>query len=38
MGKVRKVLTGRNNWASPTLVDGRIYLRDEEKVVCYEVR
>jgi outer membrane protein assembly factor BamB len=37
-GKVRRVLTGRNNWASPTLVDGRIYLRDEEKVVCYDVK
>ena len=37
-GKVRRVLSGRNNWASPTLVDGRIYLRDEEKVVCYDVR
>jgi outer membrane protein assembly factor BamB len=38
LGKVRRVLSGRNNWASPTLVDGRLYLRDEEKVVCYDVR
>lgn len=38
LGKVRRVLSGRNNWASPTLVDGRIYLRDEQKVVCYDVR
>ena len=38
VGKVRKVLTGRNNWSTPTLVDGRLYLRDEEKVVCYDVR
>jgi hypothetical protein len=37
-GKVRRVLTGRNNWASPTLVNGLLYLRDEEKVVCYDVR
>jgi outer membrane protein assembly factor BamB len=38
LGKVRKVLSGNNNWATPTLVDGRIYLRDEQKVVCYDVR
>jgi len=38
LGKVRRVLSGRNNWASPTLVDGRIYMRDEQKVVCYDVR
>jgi outer membrane protein assembly factor BamB len=36
--KRMKVLSGNNNWATPTLVDGRLYLRDEEKVVCYDVR
>jgi outer membrane protein assembly factor BamB len=25
-------------WALPVLADGRLYLRDGEKVVCYEVR
>ena len=38
VAKIPKVLSGRNNWSTPTLVDGRLYLRDEEKVVCYDVR
>ena len=36
--KVPKVLNGKNNWATPTLADGRIYLRDDENVVCLDVR
>jgi outer membrane protein assembly factor BamB len=36
--KIPRVLNGNNNWASPTLVDGKLYLRDEEKIVCYDVR
>lgn len=38
VAKTPRVLTGSNNWATPTLVDGRLYLRDEEKVVCYDVK
>ena len=38
IARVRKVLSGNNNWASPTLEDGRIYLRDEQNVVCLDVR
>jgi outer membrane protein assembly factor BamB len=38
VGRVEKVLSGKNNWASPTLVDGRIYVRDEQHVVCLDVR
>ncbi|MBN9120093.1 MAG: hypothetical protein J0I06_13165 [Planctomycetes bacterium] len=38
LGRVPKVLSGKNNWASPVLVDGRIYLRDEQNVVCLDVR
>ena len=38
VAKISKVLSGKNNWATPTLVDGRLYLRDEEKIVCYDVR
>ena len=38
VGEVQKVLSGKNNWASPTLVDGRIYVRDEQHVVCLDVR
>jgi len=34
VAKIPKVLNGNQNWSSPTLVDGRLYLRDEEKVVC----
>ncbi len=36
--QLSKVLSGKNNWATPTLVDGRIYLRDEGHVVCLDVR
>ncbi|MBY0458834.1 MAG: PQQ-like beta-propeller repeat protein [Gemmataceae bacterium] len=36
--KAVTTLTGRNNWATPTLVNGLLYLRDEEKVVCFDVR
>jgi outer membrane protein assembly factor BamB len=38
VGRVEKVLSGKNNWASPTLVDGRVYVRDEQNVVCLDVR
>lgn len=38
IARIPKVLSGKNNWATPALVDGRLYLRDEEKVVCYDVR
>lgn len=38
VAKVPKVLTGKNNWATPTLVDGRLYLRDETQVLCFDVR
>jgi outer membrane protein assembly factor BamB len=37
-GKVKKVLSGGNTWALPVLVDGRLYLRDAEKVDCLDVR
>jgi outer membrane protein assembly factor BamB len=38
LARIPKVLSGNRNWASPTLVDGRIYLRDEQNVVCLDVR
>jgi outer membrane protein assembly factor BamB len=38
IARIPKVLSGKNNWATPSLVEGRLYLRDEEKVVCYDVR
>lgn len=38
VAKLPQVLTGNNSWATPTLVHGRLYLRDDEKVVCYDVR
>jgi outer membrane protein assembly factor BamB len=37
-GKVEGVLAGSDCWASPVLVDGRIYLRDHTKVMCLDVR
>jgi outer membrane protein assembly factor BamB len=38
VARVPGVLTGKNNWATPALVGGRLFLRDEEKVVCLDVR
>lgn len=38
LGQVPGVLSGRECWALPVLADGRIYLRDAEKVVCLDVR
>ena len=38
IAKTPKVLSGNNNWASPALVDGRLYVRDEQNVVCLDVR
>jgi len=38
IGKTKKFLSGNNNWATPALVDGRIYVRDEQNVVCLDVR
>lgn len=38
LGKTAKLLSGQNNWATPALVDGRIYIRDENHVVCLDVR
>ena len=38
VARIPKVLSGKNNWSTPTMVDGRLYLRDEEKVVCLDVR
>lgn len=38
LGQVKNALGGRECWAAPVVVDGRIYLRDGEKIVCYDVR
>jgi outer membrane protein assembly factor BamB len=32
-----KVLTGNKCWATPSLADGRLYLRDEREIVCLQV-
>lgn len=38
LGQVAGVLQGNDCWAAPVLVGGRIYLRDNKKVVCLDVR
>lgn len=38
VAKLPGILSGNNNWATPALLDGRLYLRDEQKVVCLDVR
>lgn len=37
-GQVAGVLKGLYCWATPTVVNGRLYTRDGEKVVCLDVR
>ena len=37
-GEMKGVLSGQDCWALPVLVNGRVYLRDHEKVVCVDVR
>jgi len=37
LARIPKVLSGSRNWTAPTLVDGKLYLRDEEKIACYDV-
>jgi outer membrane protein assembly factor BamB len=37
VGHVPKVLNGRNNWSAPALADGRLFLRDDEKVLSLDV-
>ncbi|MEZ5431085.1 MAG: hypothetical protein R3F31_07880 [Verrucomicrobiales bacterium] len=26
------------SWAHPVVMDGRLYLREEEKIMCYDLR
>jgi len=37
-GHVRGVLTGPRAWALPVLVNGVLYLRDDVRIVAYDVR
>jgi outer membrane protein assembly factor BamB len=36
--KLPKTLTGSQTWTLPVLAGGRLYLRDDEKVLCLDVR
>ena len=36
-GQLPGVLTGSRTWALPVLVGGKIYLRDDSKIVAYDV-
>jgi outer membrane protein assembly factor BamB len=38
VAKVPSGLSGGQNWALPVLVDGRLFLRDNQKVICLDVR
>lgn len=38
LGQIPGVLSGSQCWALPVLADGRLYVRDAEKVVCLDVR
>jgi len=38
LGQVERVLEGNQCWAAPVPVNGRIYLRDQSKIVCLDAR
>jgi outer membrane protein assembly factor BamB len=38
IARVSGVLNSRQTWALPVLVDGQLYLRDDAKIVCLDVR
>ena len=38
VAKLPSGLSGRENWSLPVLVDGRLYLRDAQKILCLDVR
>ena len=37
-GQTSEVFAGGQNWATPVLVDGRLYVRNHEDVKCFDVR
>lgn len=38
IAKVPSGLSGRENWSLPVLVDGRLFLRDNQSVLCLDVK
>ena len=39
LARMHSGLNGRSEiWALPVLVDGRLYLRDQEKILCWDVK
>ena len=30
--------SGKESWAHPVIVSGKMYLRDQDKLVCYDVK
>lgn len=38
LGRMRTGLGGGQVWALPIVVDGRLYVRDNKKVICFDVR
>lgn len=38
LGKIEKALSGSECWAVPVVVRGRIYIRDQSTIVCYDAK
>jgi outer membrane protein assembly factor BamB len=39
ISEIPKILSGKEaRWASPTIANGRLYVRDENEVVCYDIK
>ena len=37
-GRFRIADSGLSSWAHPVVANGRLYLRDQEKLTCYDIR
>jgi len=37
-GMFKEAVTKGNAWAHPVICDGRLYLRSQDTLMCYDVR
>ena len=37
-GEFKPEYQERESWAHPVIVDGRLYLREQDKLMCYDLR
>ena len=37
-GSFKPAYQDGNSWSHPLIVDGRLYLREQDRLMCYDVR